>query len=239
METVADCLASVRAQAGVAVDHVVVDGASSDGTREILEGQREDFGAFVSERDGGIYEALNKGITLSGGAVVGFLHADDLFADSQVLARIQVAFADPSVQGVYGDLCYVSKEDTSKLVRYWRAGEYTPARLRRGWMPPHPTLYVRREWYERIGSFNTGYRIAADYDFILRLFSHPEFKAAYIPEVLVTMRVGGASNRSLRNVARKSREDYRALRANGVGGLGTLTWKNVSKLGQFLPNRRN
>ncbi|MDO8862703.1 hypothetical protein Q6D67_13410 [Haliea sp. E1-2-M8] len=104
-------------------------------------------------------------------------------------------------------------------------------------MPPPPALYVRKEWYERIGSFNTGYRIAADYDFILRLFSPPEFKAAYIPEVLVTMRVGGASNRSLRNVIRKSSEDYRALRASGVGGLGTLALKNLSKLGQFLPRR--
>ena len=98
----------------------------------------------------------------------------------------------------------------------------------------NPTPYVRREWYERIGSFNTGYRIAADYDFILRLFSHPDFKAAYIPEVLVTMRVGGASNRSLRNVIRKSSEDYRALRASGVGGLGALALKNVSNVGQFL-----
>jgi hypothetical protein len=134
-------------------------------------------------------------------------------------------------------VCYRDKADTSKLVRYWRAGEYTPARLRRGWMPPYPILYIRREWYERIGSFNTGYRIAADYDFILRLFSHPEFKAAYIPEVLVTMRVGGASNRSLRNVIRKSREDCRALRASGVGGLGALALKNVSKVGRFLPRR--
>jgi glycosyltransferase len=118
-------------------------------------------------------------------------------------------------------------------VRHWQAGEFSARRLGWGWMPPHPTLYLRREWYERVGRFDTGFRIAADYDFVLRLFSNPGLAVGYVPEVLVKMRLGGASNRSLRNVLTKSSEDLRALRNARVGGLGALAWKNLSKIGQF------
>jgi len=188
----------------------------------------------VSEPDRGIYDALNKGIARASGDVVGFLHADDVYASPDVLARVAEAFADPSVAAVHGDLQYVRKDDTARVVRHWRSSPFSPDRLRRGWMPPHPTLYVRREWYERIGGFDTRYRIAADYHSILRLFSQPGFRSAYVPEVFVKMRLGGASNRSLRNIVRKSREDLEALRRTGVGGVGTLTWKNLGKIGQFL-----
>lgn len=232
--TLEGCLASAQSQSGVSLDHVVVDGASGDGTRELLETRRADFGAFVSEPDDGIYDALNKGIGLARGDVVGFLHADDLFADAQVLSRIATVFADPAVQAVYGDLCYVQQEDPSRVARYWRAGPFSRQKLARGWMPPHPTLYLRRQCYEEFGGFDTAYRIAADYDFMLRVLTRLQGKVVYLPEVLVHMRVGGVSNRSLRNILRKSSEDYRALRANGVGGLGALAWKNVSKVPQFF-----
>src|SRR5574340_1187228 len=134
----------------------------------------------------------------------------------------------------YGDLLYVSKDDPSRVVRTWRAAAFTLAKLARGWMPPHPTLYVRRSVYEQRGKFDTSFRIAADYDFILRLLSRDGIGVKYISEVLVKMRVGGASNRSLRNIVKKSSEDLRALRRNGVGGVGALLWKNLSKLPQFL-----
>ncbi|KGE03799.1 Glycosyl transferase, family 2 [Pseudohaliea rubra DSM 19751] len=232
--TIADCIASVQAQREVAVDHVVIDGASTDGTREWLAARAGEFGTFSSEPDDGIYDALNRGIAGARGEVVGFLHADDLFAHDRVLARVAEAFEDPAVQGVYGDLCYVEQQDTSRVVRYWQAGAFSRAKLARGWMPPHPTLYLRRSCYERLGGFDIGYRIAADYHSILRLFSEPGFRVVYLPEVLVNMRVGGASNRSLRNIVRKSREDYRALRETGVGGAGTLALKNLGKVGQFF-----
>lgn len=231
--TVADAIDSVLTQTGVDFELVAIDGASTDGTLDVLRGYGKRISVLVSEPDGGIYEALNKGVARATGDVVGFLHSDDLFADASVLARIARAFAEPQVDAVYGDLLYVRKNDSAQVVRYWRAGEFSRERLGWGWMPPHPTFYVRRSVYARLGGFDTGYRIAADYECMLRFFGRGEVRAAYIPEVLVKMRVGGASNRSLANVLRKSSEDYRALRANGVGGVGALAWKNLSKLRQF------
>lgn len=232
--TVGECLASVAGQSYPEREHIAVDGASSDGTAAILESHRAGLAALVSEPDQGIYDALNKGIARATGDVLGLLHADDVYEDSDVLARIAAAFADPAVEAVYGDLVYVAKEDAERVIRYWRAGEFRPERLRRGWMPPHPTLYLRRSLYARHGGFDLGYRIAGDYDLMLRVLSRVTGRVVYVPEVLVRMRVGGASNRSLRHIVRKSWEDYRALRTNRMGGLGALAWKNLSKVPQFL-----
>jgi glycosyltransferase len=188
---------------------------------------------LISEPDRGVYDALNKGIRHATGEVVGFLHSDDIFEDSEVLAKMAQAFADPAVDAVYGDLVYVRHDDIRRVVRYWRSGRYDRAALSRGWMPPHPTFYVRRTVYLQLGGFDTRYRIAADYDSILRLLSVGKIRVAYIPEVLVRMRVGGMSNRSLRAIIRKSTEDLRALQRNGVGGYWSLLQKNLSKLSQF------
>ena len=155
-------------------------------------------------------------------------------ADDRVLSRIAAALADPGVDACYGDLPYVGKDEPNHVIRHWRAGPYHPSLLARGWMPPHPTFYARRAVYQRLGGFDLDYRIAADYDCMLRFLGAGRVACAYIPEVLVQMRLGGASNRSLRNLLQKSREDYRALRRNRVGGLGTLLLKNLQKLPQFL-----
>jgi glycosyltransferase involved in cell wall biosynthesis len=233
-ETVGDCLASVAGQSYAKREHIAIDGASLDGTLAVLQAHRAGLAALVSEPDGGIYDALNKGIARATGDVVGFLHADDLYADPDVLARVAAAFADPAVEAVYGDLLYVGKEDTDRVIRHWRSGEYRRGRLGWGWMPPHPTLYLRRELYERLGVFDTRYRIAADYDLMLRVLSGMTGRVVYLPQVLVRMRVGGASNRSVRHVLRKSWEDYRALRENRIGGVRALVWKNLSKIPQFF-----
>ena len=233
-DTIADCLASVAGQSYPDREHLVIDGASTDGALAILEAHRAQLTLLISEPDRGIYDALNKGIARASGEVIGFLHADDLYADPQVLARIAAAFADPAVDAVYGDLVYVSQADTDRVIRYWRAGAYQPARLHWGWMPPHPTLYLRRALYERHGVFDLRYRIAADYDLMLRVLSRLTGRVVYLPQVLVRMRLGGISNRSLRHILRKSREDYQALRANQIGGLGALAWKNLSKAPQFF-----
>lgn len=231
--TVTDCLTSVAEQTWPHREHVVVDGASTDGTLDVLRAHRAQLAVLVSEPDRGIYDALNKGIARSSGEVIGFLHADDVYADTHVLERIAAAFGDPAVGAVYGDLQYVRKDDLGCVVRHWRSAPFSPRRLAWGWMPPHPTLYVRRAWYEQLGGFDTRYRIAADYHMMLRLFMQAGLNPVYLPAVLVKMRLGGASNRSLRNVIRKSREDLDALRRTGVGGLGALAWKNLSKLSQF------
>jgi glycosyltransferase involved in cell wall biosynthesis len=234
-DTVADCLDSVAAQTYPQREHIVIDGGSDDGTLALLQQRRAQLAVLVSEPDGGIYFGLNKGIARATGEVVGLLHADDVYADTQVLARVAAAFADPAVQAVYGDLQYVARADPRRVIRHWQAGVFRPARLHRGWMPPHPTLFLRRSLYERFGLFDTRYRIAADYDLILRMLTTlAAGEVLHLPQVLVRMRVGGVSNRSMRTVLRKSWEDYRALRANGVGGLGALAWKNLSKLPQFI-----
>jgi glycosyltransferase involved in cell wall biosynthesis len=199
----------------------------------VLEPYRERLGVLVSEPDKGIYDALNKGIQHASGDVVGFLHADDVFENNEVLANVAAAFENPAIDAVYGDLVYVRHDDISQVIRYWKSGVYDDAALARGWMPPHPTFYVRRSVYERLGGFDTRYRIAADYDTVLRFLAAGKVRAAYIPKVLVRMRAGGISNRSLKTIVRKSREDIDVLRRNKVGGLGTLAWKNFSKLGQF------
>lgn len=224
----------MAAQSFTDVEHIAIDGASTDGTHELLKAQSSQIARLISEPDDGIYDALNKGINMAKGDIVGFLHADDVFADDHVLQRIAQCFEDPDVEACYGDLVYVSGQNPDRIIRDWRAGEFSHERLKRGWMPPHPTLYVRRSLYERAGGFDTSYQIAADYDCMLRLLSKIEGRVVYIPEVLVRMRLGGTSNRSLRNMILKSREDYRALRANRIGGFGTLAWKNLSKLGQFV-----
>jgi glycosyltransferase involved in cell wall biosynthesis len=215
-------------------EHIVIDGASFDGTQGVLQGHREELAVLVSEPDEGIYFGLNKGIARANGEVIGLLHADDLYADSTILARVAEAFDDPAVEAVYGDLVYVAKEDTTRVIRCWRSGEFRPSRLGWGWMPPHPTLFLRRSLYQRFGLFDTRYRIAADYDLMLRMLTQLSGLVVYLPQVLVRMRVGGASNRSVVQVLRKSWEDYQALRANQIGGAGALAWKNLSKLPQFI-----
>jgi glycosyltransferase involved in cell wall biosynthesis len=231
-ETVAQALDSVLSQTHTDVEMIVIDGASTDGTREVLERYRDRLAVLVSERDAGIYDALNKGIALANGDVIGFLHADDLLADSTVLARIASAFTR-DIDGVYGDLLYVRKQNPSQTVRYWRSRPFTPDLCGKGWMPAHPTLYLRRAVYHQHGQFDTSYRIAADYDFMLRILMAGT-KVVYLPAVLVKMRVGGISNRSLGNLLRKSREDLRALQQNRVGGIWALLRKNLSKLPQFF-----
>jgi glycosyltransferase len=232
-DTIAEALDSVLAQSHPDVELVVIDGGSTDGTLEVLQSYGGRIAVLVSEPDHGIYDALNKGLGLATGEVVGFLHSDDVFVDADSLARIASGFYGPEIDAVYGDLVYVRRDNPQQVVRYWKAGMFTLSRLRQGWMPPHPAFYVRRSVYERLGGFDTSYRIAADYDCMLRFLSRG-IKVVYVPQVLVKMRLGGASNRSFKNILRKSREDYRALKANRVGGLPALVWKNFSKLPQFL-----
>ncbi len=232
--TVGHAMASLQAQTHQHVEHIVQDGGSNDGTLDVLT-QLANPSTFVcSEPDKGIYDAINRGIARATGDVIGLMHSDDFYADDRALERIVEAFSNPEIDGVYGDLQYVAGEMPNGVVRHWRSGEYSSSKLGRGWMPPHPTLYLRREVLDKWGLYDTNYQIAADYDAMLRYLVKGQIKLAYIPEVLVKMRVGGESNRSLGRVLLKSREDLQAIRRNGVGGLGTLACKNLSKLPQFF-----
>jgi glycosyltransferase involved in cell wall biosynthesis len=232
-ETVSQSLDSIFSQTYPFVESVVIDGGSVDGTLELIKNYRSKIGFFVSEKDSGIYEALNKGIKNSTGDVVGFLHSDDVFENDKVLEKIAAIFQNPDIVAVYGDVVHVKYDNLDQITRYWKAGFYDDASFALGWMPPHPTLYVRRSLYQQFGGFNTSYRISADYDCILRFFTVGKINAFYIPEVLVRMRVGGISNRSIKMLILKSFEDLKVVRKNNVGGIKTILSKNLNKISQF------
>jgi len=231
--TIADALNSVHHQTYPHVQHIVQDGGSTDATLDIVRAHKNDRIDLVSGDDSGIYEAINRGMQRAQGDVVGLMHSDDVFAHETVLSQIAHAFEDPQVDCVYGDLQYVASGDTNRVIRHWKSGDYSREILKRGWMPPHPTFYLRRAILERLGDYDTSYQIAADYDAMLRWLWTGGIRPAYIPEVLVKMRVGGESNRSLSRIMQKSREDLRVLKSNGVGGVQALFLKNISKIRQF------
>lgn len=234
VSTIGYTVESVQGQTYADVEHIIQDGGSTDGTLKCIDNIANAGTRLLSEFDNGIYDAINRGIMRSNGDIIGLMHSDDYFAGNDILENIATAFKNSTIDGVYGDLQYVLGSDPNRIVRYWRSGDYHPGLLKQGWMPPHPTLYLRREVFDRHGLYDTSFRIAADYDAMLRYLTKGQIKLAYIPKVFVKMRLGGESNRSLERVLLKSREDLRALRNNGVGGIGTLAAKNLSKLGQFI-----
>jgi glycosyltransferase involved in cell wall biosynthesis len=213
--TIEDTLRSVAAQTYPLVEHVVVDGNSSDSTMEIVHRFRH-VAKAVSEPDRGIYDAMNKGIRISTGEIIGTINADDFYSMPDVLAHVAAAFEDPSVDVCYGDLCYVGYHDPTKVVRYWRSSTFKPELFLRGWCPPHPTFFVRRAVYDRLGDYDVRYKIAADVDLTMRYLEKHRVHSRYIPEVLVKMRLGGHSNKSIRNVITQNREIWAALRKNGL-----------------------
>lgn len=234
VDTIGQALDTVRGQTFIDIEHLIIDAQSTDGTLAEIEQRRTPILRVISEPDEGIYDALNKGMFLARGDIFGVVHSDDFLAHDRVLELVADAFHDPEVDAVYGDLDYVAADNPDKIVRHWHAGNFSPEKLRCGWMPPHPTLFIRRRVVEALGGYDIRYRIAADYDAMLRYLVKGHIKLAYIPEVLVKMRVGGESNRSLGRILLKSREDLQAIRENGVGGVGTLACKNLSKLPQFF-----
>jgi len=235
---IADCIESVISQSYQEIEHIVIDGGSTDGTKEILENYRLRVTHYISEPDNGMYDAINKGISLASGDIIGLLHSDDLFADKNVIADIAATFIKRSADGVFGNLLYVDRSNILNIVRYWKSSPFIIKNLKKGWMPPHPTLFLKKDIVNKIGFYNTKYKIAADYDFMLRALTTPGLRFEYIPSVITHMRTGGASNKSVKNMILKSWEDYIILRRNKVGGFSALFLKNFSKLGQFL-RRKN
>jgi glycosyltransferase len=233
IETIESTIQSVLTQTYPNIEYIIVDGGSTDGTVDVIRRFDSAVANWVSEPDKGLYYALNKGIAMASGDVIGFLHADDVLHDLFVIASVMKLFLEKKCEAVYGDLVYVARNDMNNLIRFWKSCPFHPKLLRQGWMPPHPTLFVHRKIYEQLGTFNTEMRIAADYDMVLRFFKHPDFHSEYLPHVLVRMRMGGISNKNLVNMLRKSMEDYKAMKNNRIGGFKSLVWKNLSKLSQL------
>ncbi|HXC18118.1 MAG TPA: glycosyltransferase family 2 protein [Holophagaceae bacterium] len=198
------------------IESIVIDGASTDGTLQALAPYRDSIAHLVSEPDKGIYDAMNKGLRLASGEIIGLLNADDLYQDTRVFQRVARAFEDPAVDACYGDLVFVRQDDPTRVIRYWRGSLPAPDTFQWGWMPAHPTLFLRRSVYERFGLFDLQYRIAADFEFMLRVLGKHRIRATYIPEVLVRMRIGGASNGSLRGILAANAECRRAFRNLGL-----------------------
>ncbi|MDZ7924745.1 MAG: glycosyltransferase family 2 protein [Marinagarivorans sp.] len=214
-KTINATLASLAIQTHQDYEYIVIDGGSSDNTLDVIKESGARVDHLVSEKDKGIYDALNKGIALATGDYVGFLHSDDFFASSLTLSNMHKLLSEKSSDAIYADLEYVDKNDTAKVIRRWQSGDYQKSKLKMGWMPPHPTFYMRRDLYQEFGCFDLTYKIAADYDSLMRYLWVKGVKPEYLPEVTVKMRVGGASNRSLKNIIQKSREDIRVMQSVG------------------------
>ncbi len=234
-QTLPATLDSVRTQTLQDFEYIVVDGASADNTKAIIEQNADIITNWVSEPDKGIYDAMNKGIGLATGDVIGFLHSDDLFFSSNSLELVSKTFADHSCDACYADLLYVDREDSSKVIRTWKSKPYDPGLFHKGWMPAHPTFYLRAEHYREFGGYDISFQISADYELMMRMLLRHGIEAHYIPETLIRMRVGGESNVSLANRWKANQEDARAWKVNGMKP-GTLTrWqKPLSKIKQFF-----
>ena len=233
--TIEDTIRSVIHQSYKDIEYIVVDGKSSDRTVEIIEKFSSDIEHVISERDNGMYDAINKGIELSSGDIIGILNADDFYTDSQVISDVVNLFLNSDCDGIYADLYYVDDKDTDRLKRYWKSGNYKHGKFLKGWMPPHPTFFLKKSCYQKYGKYNLLFKSAADYELMLRMIHKYCIRLSYLKRVIVKMRVGGMSNSSLLNRLRANREDKRAWEINDLQPKPyTFIFKPLRKLKQFI-----
>ena len=234
-DTLAQTIDSIFTQTHKDIEYLIIDGASTDSTQDIIARHSDMIAVTISEPDHGIYDAMNKGIKIASGDIIGILNADDYYADNKVLSKVVNAFKDPAIDACYGDLVYVNANDTNKVVRVWKSGEFSANKFYQGWMPPHPTFFVRSSVYDKYGLFNLDLGSAADYEIILRFLLKHKIKVKYIPETLVYMRTGGVSNASVNNRLKANLMDRKAWKVNGLTPYPwTLAMKPLRKLGQWV-----
>lgn len=229
-----DAIESVLNQSYSNIEYIIIDGESKDGSVEIIQSYLDKISVFISEKDRGMYDALNKGIARATGDIIGLLNSDDFFENNEVVANIAAAFNQYNCDAIYGDLHYINHNQRSEVVRVWKAGSYSPEKFFNGWMPPHPTFYVRKEVYQKFGAFNTDLKFAADYELMLRFILMHQINLVYLPRFMVRMRVGGASNRNLSNRIKANIEDRKAWKIVGIKpGIFTLILKPLMKVFQY------
>ncbi|WP_279143953.1 glycosyltransferase family 2 protein [Photobacterium phosphoreum] len=232
--TIIDTLKSLEQQTYSNIEYIIIDGASKDNTLDVIKNNCSRVSTIISEPDNGIYDALNKGINAATGDIVGFLHSDDLFAYPEAIEDIVKSMSENNTDAIYADLQYVDKDNINSIVRYWRSGEYNINKVKDGWMPPHPTFYMKRECYQQFGLFDLKFKISADYDSLLRYLYLNNISMSYLPKVTIKMRVGGASNRDIKNIILKTTEDIAALKNSQIPWFQALANKNLSKIPQFI-----
>ena len=239
-QTIEDTLRSVAAQTWRQIEHILVDGGSTDGTLAIIERYRQSLSKVISEPDNGVYDAMNKGIGSATGEVIGFINADDFYADDTALSHVAEAFSDSAVDACFADLMYVDQQDPSKIVRYWKSCDYQPGLFEHGWVPPHPTFFARRSVYERLGGFDLDFHLAADMELMFRFLEVHKIRSVYVPRTLIKMRLGGKTNQSISNVIQQNREIMAALKQHGlqVSWLRFLGHKFWSRGRQFFIHPR-
>ena len=232
-KTISATLSSVASQTYPHIEHIVVDGGSTDGTQNVVKGFQH-VAKFISEPDKGLYDAMNKGLAISTGEIVVILNADDFYAHAGIIYKVVECFKHQQVDIVYGDLVYVNA-DYTKIIRNWKAGYFHRNKFYQGWMAPHPTFFVKRECYLKLGYFDTSLKYAADYELMLRFMFKHHITNFYLPETLVIMKSGGKSNASLLNRLYINREDRRAWTINHLQPhLFTLILKPLRKLTQYI-----
>lgn len=209
-----DCIQSVLEQDHPDIEYLIIDGNSTDGTQEIVQSFGDRVSQFVSEPDQGIYDAMNKGLKLATGEVVGILNADDVYARPDIISQVVRCFAETGTDTLYGDLVYVPENDLDKIVRYYPGKDFHPRKMQQGNMPPHPTFFVKRNLYAQHGLFSTDYQICADFELMVRLFRVHEVSYQYLPLTMVKMRTGGSSTRGLKSTLTINEEMLHALRSN-------------------------
>ena len=234
-----DCLTSVRSQKYEDIEHIIIDGSSTDGTLSLLESKRDQFATLISEDDTGIYDAMNKGIQKSSGDIIGFLNADDFYTNNEVISKVVSTFKkDKLLEACYGDLIYVDQLDTSKVIRYWKSSKFESGYFSKGWCPPHPTFFVKSSVYKKLGNFNLKYSIASDVELMMRFLEIKKINFRYIPETWIKMRMGGISNKSLKNIIILNKEILSALKTHDLPKNYLIFFINkiILRLKQFFHN---
>lgn len=219
VKTLEDTMKSVLAQTYADIEYIVVDGASTDGTQQLIRQYEPLFGnrlKWISEKDKGIYDAMNKGIQMASGDVVGILNSDDYFTSHDVIERMVSSFDNKALDAIYGDIHFIRDGQPDKCLRYYSSKPFRPLWLRFGFMPAHPSFYCRREVFEKVGLYKTDYKIGSDYEMMVRLFMVHKIRAKYLPIDFVTMRTGGASTRNVKSRMQLIKEDVRGCRENGI-----------------------
>ncbi|MCK4799036.1 MAG: glycosyltransferase [Spirochaetes bacterium] len=233
--TIKETIESVLHQDYPLIEYIIIDGQSNDGTLDIIKMYKDKISKLISEKDNGIYDAMNKGIKLANGDIIGILNSDDIFENNKVISKVVKIFKTNSINSLYADLKYVNRYDTDKIIRYWKSSPFIKNSFKNGWHPPHPTFFVKKEIYEKYGYYNLNFKISADFELMLRFLERYNISTYYLPESIIKMRIGGKSNMNIFNILLGNINCYKAFKFNNVNiSLFYPFFRFASKIKQFF-----